>query len=158
MSNDRFKFRVWDKKNSEYVPEGEMSDVHCLLHRDGTLDCGVAYDDGYAGGVDWVETEDAVIEQCTGLTDKNGKLIYEGDILRATCTDGKHIDYPVGWWDGAFHLYYVDKSLIAETGTIQFCSRGLVSVKNCCYREIIGNIHDEQFRDATKMVEDKDND
>jgi hypothetical protein len=36
----------------------------------------------------------------------------------------------------------VDKSLISETGTIQFCLKGLVSVQNCKYREIIGNVHE----------------
>jgi uncharacterized phage protein (TIGR01671 family) len=135
--NDRFKFRVW------------LPDENRYLHN---TDCPVIDSDGNLmwcylnpfGHWEHHKMEDAVIEQCTGIKDKNGRLIYDGDILRATCTDGKHIDYPVGWWDGAFHLYYVDKSLIAETGTIQFCLRGLVSVKNCCYREIIGNIHDKE--------------
>lgn len=27
IDNNRFKFRVWDKKNNEYVPEGQMCDV-----------------------------------------------------------------------------------------------------------------------------------
>lgn len=131
MSNDRFKFRVWDKKNSEYVPEGEMCDVHCLLHRDGTLDCGIAYDDGYAGGIDWVKTEDAVIEQCTGLKDKNGKLIFEGDVLQAP---GQTIAYKVQW---AHHGFVVK---------VGFSSAKSYPMSNCEMFEIIGNIHEMEFK------------
>lgn len=137
--NDRFKFRVWDQKNSEYVPVGKMVDVHCLLHRDGTLDCGIAYDDGYARSIDWVETDDAVIEQCTGLKDKNGNLIYEGDIL----VDKNGLHNPVSFVDGSFVFTHLKaavfplKQEIADTF------------------EIIGNIHEEHFRKVTKMVEAK---
>lgn len=123
--NDRFKFRVWDKKNSEYVPDGEMGDVHCLLHRDGTLDCGVAYDDGYAGGIDWVKTEDAVIEQCTGLKDKNGKLIFEGDVLLFNGSRNLvHFD------DGSFVILH-DGSVFVP-----------IKQKITDVFEIIGNIHE----------------
>lgn len=128
--NNRFKFRVWDKKNSEYVPEGKMCDVHCLLHRDGTLDCGVAYDDGYAGGIDWVKTEDAVIEQCTGLKDKNSELIYEGDVLLFN-----GVRSPVYFDDGSFGIFYMRSVFVP------------IKQKITDVFEIIGNIHESEGKD-----------
>lgn len=144
MKNDRFKFRVWNKKNSEYVPEGEMCDVHCLLHRDGTLDCGIAYDDGYAGGIDWVKTEDAIIEQCTGLKDKNGKLIYEGDVVKQVFKDGSSM-YREVYYDSVMCRWYLRR-----------CSPGLHSTRQYLFwdfnssaadkLEIIGNIHERESK------------
>lgn len=140
MNNDRFKFRVWDKKNNEYVPEGQMCDVHCLLHRDGALDCGVAYDDGYAGGIDWIKTEDAIIEQCTGLTDKNGKLIYEGDVVREHFEDGGSIDKLV-FYNELQCKWYMRYNFRCSLGAAAFWEFGHhISHK----LEIIGNIHERE--------------
>ena len=61
MNNDRFKFRVWD---------GKVSKKYFYLE----LKFG---DNGY--NPDFIT--DPVFEQCTGLKDKNGNLIYEGDLL-----------------------------------------------------------------------------
>lgn len=136
MGNDRFKFRVFDKKNNEYVPEGERCDVHCLLWRDGTLNCGISYDDGYAGGIEWIETEDAIIEQCTGLKDKNGKLIYEGDVVRyyrstAMCLGGERIAQVL--WDARD----------AEFGILTTLGDGYNMREALRFGiEIIGNIHE----------------
>jgi hypothetical protein len=124
---------VWDKKNGEYVPEGESGDVHCVLYRDGTLECGVAYDDGYAGGIDWVKTEDAVVEQCTGLTDKHGKLIYAGDVFEAIVLNSCDCDENIGKRIRGQVAYFTDSACFTFAA---------YSPINLGQIEIIGNIHE----------------
>ena len=64
---DRFKFRAWDKHNKGFLPP----EMFCVKCNDGSLRNRAC--PGNIAGV--------VIMQCTGRKDKNGKLVYEGDIL-----------------------------------------------------------------------------
>lgn len=81
--NDRFKFRVY------YKPHNKVYNViclNCLSQNEIIIE--------YKGSSASVELENCEIIQSTGLKDKNGKLIFEGDII-----------YSPSWWSGACFVY-----------------------------------------------------
>ena len=79
-----------------------------------------------------VEVDPSTVCQYTGLTDKNGKKIFEGDVVRRE-TDyyGKHkvYDEPVVWEDD------IEKGFLGEPYTSGYCIHG-------GNWEVIGSIHD----------------
>lgn len=114
--NDRFKFRVWGVCQEGFVeksfdlvmlPSGKLCEYDGLEQNDPKY----------------------IVEQCTGIHDKHGNLIFEGDFV----WDGE-FEGVVVWkqsrWQVRFRLYDGDEGY--EDLEQHFAE--------CC--EIHGNIHD----------------
>lgn len=131
--NDRFKFRVWDIEDCTYFEPRDFDDL--WLNENAELRVGF-----YSDATQMIEdyTDNVIIEQCTGLKDKNGNLIYENDQV-------------------GFYVYGQDEEWHAQQGTviwynscwgIETSSRFIqfeneLTIKNPKDIEIIGNVHEQ---------------
>ena len=108
------KYRVWGKAEKEYIryPFSWLS----------------IFDS--PDGLEIEENEDLIIEQYTGLKDKNGKEIYEGDIMRYDA-----IDYKVLWAD--YYAGFETKRLNSPWNNAGLTLHFLASVGR-----VTGNIHE----------------
>ena len=78
---DRYLFKAKRLDNGEWVEGNLITDEH------DEKKCFIGYvfgtnDDGAPHDYDVVEVDQSTICQCTGLKDRNGKLIWENDVVR----------------------------------------------------------------------------
>ena len=142
--NDRFMVRYWCKDSKKYL------DSQKLVYNDGTytqVGTKQSSNGTYHSYImcDW-NTSELIPEQCTGLKDKNGKLIYEGDILDVPFEnfDGKSFDMRnllcvVVYFNGSF--MFRDK-----VGIYRYFDETEFAIldKELFAAEVIGNIHENE--------------
>ena len=91
------KFRAWDKTTSKlHVVNGIYCDNKKIHYIDDNR-------------VRFVGFDNVIIMQSTGLFDKSGKEIYEGDVVQfEDCSEASHFLYIntgiVEWCQGGFHV------------------------------------------------------
>ncbi|HEG0493310.1 TPA: hypothetical protein SB542_000935 [Campylobacter jejuni] len=114
MKLQDFDFRIWNTACKKYIDDvGLISNIMCdLIH----------------SATDIIE--DFEIELWTGYLDKNGKKIYEGDILENKMTM-EDLPYKVVFKWGAFYLVEIDGN-----------DEDLMSEFLFMELEVIGNIHE----------------
>lgn len=161
---DRFKFRSYGRPNS--IIEGMQNIYTFEESKDGYFN--VKVDKGW---LSFVKEEDLKIMQCTGLKDKNGKLIYEGDIIVIpkqypfydyknkedmkqdfNSTEGEIkgesilnyigiVEWIYSQWQYVYHCVNPEKRGISEGVNHGLNDFGFDETRNTCY-EVIGNIYE----------------
>lgn len=112
------KFRAWLPSWEEMDYAHEKSDVEWSW-RDNKFVLEIYHDDGFCWGMQ--EFENVKIMQYTGLTDKNGKEIYEGDVIKYESVYGDIGTKKVDFEEGMFcvsHLALAQLSSIEILGNI----------------------------------------
>lgn len=135
MNTDRFKFRVFYGGDYSITP-------YCTIDMNGKvwLDTSIMRGDGLGDfDTDIIDiTDKCTVEQCTGLKDKNGDLIYEGDRV------GFYVYGQDEEWHGQHGtvIWYLS-SWGAETSSRFVSFESAFPMCNPQNIEIIGNVHEQ---------------
>lgn len=120
------KFRVW-------LPDPEvrkMLRVKALVFEDGKTRCVCGYSYDF-----YLEDEDAVIMQSTGLLDKDSKEIFDGDILAVKIKNETLIVNV--FWDNEHALFMVESKAYNKKASLAEL------IEDNSHITIIGNIYEK---------------
>jgi uncharacterized phage protein (TIGR01671 family) len=142
--NDRLKWRMWSTHAGRYFDETNdamLENVFECMKQQICYDCQNPVFRKIYDRIAYNHIADGMVfEQCTGLKDKNGKLIYEGDYVRAINQDTKdRPDLQIGHiWVDELNCRWI-KFAKEELSWNDFCS--LIDYDATLEIEVIGNEH-----------------
>jgi uncharacterized phage protein (TIGR01671 family) len=121
------KFRVWDKCRKKYNEDS--------YEKNELISVALGFNSDVC-----VSKNDLILQQYTGLLDKNGKEIYEGDILQPTLHDKCISD--VVYNEGSFRIHYNHATIMDKDELVKIPDRNcFYFLKDHCNLSIImGNI------------------
>ena len=134
--NDRFRFRVWNEEEKIFEEINFNRTDGFFISQDGKLFeiTRLDYDSSYID-----ERPDLIKEFCTGLKDKNGKLIYEGDVVEAVVQNHYKLKGIICWEIDRYQIKDLNAPVLFDLYEALYDSDTGFE-KNTI--EVIGNIHE----------------
>lgn len=109
----------WEYGLPSYDEDGEIEEIEVWSEDD----------------INFYSVDPSTVCQCTGLKDKNGKLIWENDIIE--CKDGKHNFQTQIEWDAYCAGFIFQDTETSAVGLDAITENGLYSES-----KVVGNIFD----------------